>query len=147
MKVSEILAAKGRKIVTIAPHMPIATAVHLLKKEGIGALVVSDNDVRVLGVITERDIVLGLAKHGERFLDMRVSEVVSDHTETCAPEDDVRTLMTKMTHGRQRHLPVLDAGQLAGVVSIGDVVKSRLSELELETGVLRDAYITHASRV
>jgi len=145
MDVKSILKAKGNNVVTVEPHIPVATAVHLLKDEGIGAIVVSDNGKRVLGIVSERDVVMGLATHGEDLLNRRVSEILTKEVVTCQPTDSVKQLMTEMTHQRVRHLPVVENDELCGMVSIGDIVKNRLAEAEMETGVLRDAYIAKSS--
>lgn len=145
MDVKAILAAKGSAVVTVEPHVPVATAVHLLKDAGIGAVVVSDNGTRILGIISERDIVMGLARHGDTLLDRRVSEILTSEVVTCQPQDSVRQLMTEMTYQRVRHLPVVEDGKLCGMISIGDIVKNRLAEAEMEAGVLRDAYIAKSS--
>lgn len=140
MKAREILARKGERVVTIRSDASIATAVHRLALERIGALVVSDDGERVLGILSERDIVRRLAEEGAAILgpDRRVAEVMSRAVRSCAPDDPVKRLMDSMTRHRVRHLPVLEDGRLVGLVSIGDVVKSRLEEMELETNVLRD---------
>ena len=143
MKVEAILAAKGRRVDTTPPGTKIAEAVQEMMTRGIGALVVSSDGERVEGVISERDIVRGLARAGAAMLRMAVSEVMSRSVPVCSPQDTITHVMTEMTRSRHRHLPVLDAGKLCGIVSIGDVVKNRLEELELETAVLRDAYIAH----
>jgi CBS domain-containing protein len=143
MKVRDILAAKGRRTVTIRPDATIATAVHRLALERIGALVVSEDGDGIAGILSERDIVRALAQEGGAIMgiDRRVSEIMTVGVSTCRPEDNVKTIMAEMTRRRFRHLPVLEDGRLAGIVSIGDVVKSRLEEMELETVVLREAYI------
>ena len=92
-------------------------------------------------MIGERDVVMGLVDHGTDVLQMRVSDLMQRSVASCAPGDDVKDVMTQMTRRRMRHLPVIEDGALRGVISIGDVVKSRLEEAELEMNVLRDAYI------
>jgi CBS domain-containing protein len=143
MKVEAILGAKGRRVDTTLPGTTVALAIHELTTRRIGALVVSSDGERVEGVISERDIVRGLAHHGAVLPGMRVSEVMSRQVPVCSPQDTINHVMAEMTRTRHRHLPVVDAGKLCGIVSIGDVVKNRLQELELETAVLRDAYIVH----
>jgi CBS domain-containing protein len=93
------------------------------------------------GIVSERDIVRALRRHGGALLSMPVSEVMTSHVQTAEPEETVAHAMARMTAGRYRHLPVLDDGRLVGMVSIGDLVKHRVREMELETGVLRDALI------
>ena len=146
MKVREIVNAKGRGVVTIHPDASVSTAVHRLALERIGALVVSEDGHRVAGIISERDIVRAVAEGGTELLTSgrRVAEVMTRNVITCTSEDAVKHVMAEMTRRRVRHLPVIDGGKLAGIVSIGDIVKSRLEEVELEADVLRDAYIaTH----
>jgi CBS domain-containing protein len=143
MKVQEILAHKGNKVVTIRPDATVATAVHRLALERIGALVVSEDGTAIAGVLSERDIVLALADEGAAVLapDRRVRDLMTKGVRTCRPADAVKAVMAEMTRHRFRHMPVVEGGRLAGLVSIGDVVKSRLDEMELETVVLREAYI------
>ncbi len=142
MKVDGILNAKGRHVETIRPETTVAVAVSRLSALRIGALVVSADDKTVAGTISERDIVRGLARHGERLLDLDVAEVMSRNVPVCSPEDTVKDVMAQMTRTRNRHVPVVEGGELRGLVSIGDVVKQRVEELELQTNVLRDPYIT-----
>lgn len=141
MKVADILARKGSSVETVGPDERIELALHRMTSKGIGALVVVDREGAVAGVLAERDIVRGLARHGAAVLTMPVRAVLPGTYSTCAPSDDIATVMRRMTHGRQRHLPVVERGELRGIVSIGDVVKHRLDELELERHVLRDAYL------
>lgn len=140
MKVRDILAHKGSAVVTVRPDTTVATAVHRLMLERIGALVVSDDGARVLGVVSERDIVRVVAERGAEALapGLTVEEVMTRHVLTCGLEDTVKDLMTTMTQRRIRHLPVVESGKLVGIVSIGDVVKNRLDEVELEANVLRE---------
>jgi CBS domain-containing protein len=143
MTVEMILRAKGRHVETIGAETTVTMAIHLLTSKGIGALVVISGGERVEGVVSERDVVRGLARFGADILGMRVSEIISPRVPVCAPSDTVKHVMAEMTRTRQRHLLVVDEAKPAGIISIGDVVKSRLEELELETNVLRDAYIAH----
>ena len=146
MKVREILDAKGQSVVTIRSDATLSTAVHRLALERIGALVVSDDGVRVAGILSERDVVAGLARDGADLLaaGRRVADLMTRNVVTCGPDDTVKHLMAEMTRRRVRHLPVVVGDRLVGIVSIGDVVKSRLGEVELEATVLREAYIaTH----
>ena len=138
MDVATILKSKGKNVVTARPDAKIAEVVRKLKDGRIGALVVSEDDRKVLGIISERDIVRGLADHGPDLLDMRVDELMTRDVLTCAPTDRTSKLMAKMTGRRIRHLPVTDGGALCGIVSIGDVVKIRLDEIESEASALRD---------
>ena len=144
MKVESILKVKGRQVETTSPDAGLPLVVHKLSSLGIGALVVSPDGRTVKGTISERDIVLGLNKHGAALLDLRAGDVMSRHGPTCSPSDLLQDVMAKMTSARHRHVPVLDEnGELCGLVSIGDIVKHRLDEMELEANVLRDAYIAH----
>jgi CBS domain-containing protein len=141
MQVESILNTKGRRVATIRPDETVGTAAHRLKLEAIGALVVSRDGNRVDGVISERDIVWGLTQHGGELLHKRVADLMSRAVPTCSTTDSIKHVMAEMTRRRVRHLPVLDDGRLCGIVSIGDVVKNRLDEAELEANVLRDAYL------
>ncbi len=142
MKVDGILNAKGRQVETIRPDATVAVAVNRLGALRIGALVVSADGRTVDGTISERDIVRGLARHGIRLLDLDVSDVMARNVPVCSPADTVKDVMAQMTRTRNRHVPVVQGGQLQGLVSIGDLVKHRVEELELQTNVLRDPYIT-----
>ncbi len=142
MRVETILKAKGQAVETAAPDADVRLVVHRLSGLGIGALVVSPDGREVRGTISERDIVQGLNKHDARVLDLAASDVMSRNVPTCSTSDLLQHVMAVMTRTRHRHLPVLDEnGDLCGIVSIGDVVKHRLDEMELETNVMRDAYI------
>jgi CBS domain-containing protein len=142
MKVASILKAKGESVETIPPDTTISSAVWDLRVKSIGALVVSEDGTTMLGLISERDVVRGLAEHGAALLGLRVREVMSRSVITCAPEDSITRVMAEMTRHRVRHLPVVEQGRLRGIVSIGDVVKYRLDELEMEANILREALIT-----
>ncbi|HLF40515.1 MAG TPA: CBS domain-containing protein [Acidimicrobiia bacterium] len=141
MKIANVLDTKGSEVVTIGPEASVVFAVHEFSSRGIGALVVTEDGNRVEGVISERDVTRGLARHGSGVLSLRVREVMSRHVPACRPGDSTAECMAAMTRSRQRHLPVLDDGRLCGLVSIGDLVKGRLDELELERNVMRQAYI------
>lgn len=143
MKVAELLKAKGDSVETIDPGASVPEAVRrLIGPPQIGALVVcKPGGRRMVGMISERDVLRGLGTHGARLLELTVADVMSRHVATCSPADTIAFVMREMTRLRHRHLPVIDGGELAGIVSIGDVVKNRLAEIELETGVLRDLYI------
>jgi CBS domain-containing protein len=143
MNVEAILNAKGRAVVTIGPDSSISEAVDLLRRKGIGAVVVSDDGVRVGGILSERDIVHALAEHGAKALELKVAALMTRHVYSCRPDDTVADLMAEMTTHRIRHLPVVENGRLSGIVSIGDVVKNRLDEVESEASSLRQ-FITSA---
>ncbi len=138
MKVDTMLAAKGDKVVTARPDATVATIIRMLKLEGIGALVVSEDGEKILGIISERDVVRALVGHGGEVLKMRVDELMTHSVKTCTPDANIKDVMAEMTRSRVRHLPVVRDGKLCGIISIGDVVKNRLEELETETSVLRD---------
>lgn len=140
MKVESILKIKGRNVETVRPDTSAVVAIHKLTTLGIGAVVVSGDGERVDGLVSERDIVHGLNRHGARLLDLTVSDVMSRNVPVCAPDDSLQSVMAEMTRSRNRHLPVTTDGRLVGLVSIGDVVKHRLDDMQLETNVLRDSY-------
>jgi len=144
MKVSEILNTKGTGVITVRPSETIDALVHRLKLEGIGSVVVSSDGVTIEGIISERDVVRGLADHRDRLTAMHVSELMTRSVATCTPGDNVKDIMRTMTQRRIRHLPVVEAGKLIGIISIGDVVKNRLDDMELEANVLRDSLIAHS---
>jgi CBS domain-containing protein len=137
MNVETILRGKGDRVATVAPQASIAVAVAALKREGVGALVVSRDGTSVDGILSERDIIHGLAASGTALLEAKVEQHMSRRVFTCTPRDSVGDLMSQMTQRRIRHIPVLRDGALAGIVSIGDVVKARLDEMEYETTSLR----------
>jgi len=144
MNVDSILRTKGDAVIVIAPSATIAEAVALLRKRRIGAIVVSTDGTTPCGMLSERDIVQGLGREGARLLDRRVDEVMTRAVVTCGPDDRVADLMALMTERRIRHLPVMRDGRLAGLVSIGDVVKNRLDEIEWEANSLK-TYIAGAA--
>lgn len=137
MNVEDILKAKGREVATVMPDAKVSEAVQLLHRRGIGALVVSADGHRLDGILSERDIVHALADRGTAVLDLRVDELMTRRVVSCTPTDTIAELMGEMTRRRIRHLPVVDRGRLVGLVSIGDVVKNRLEEMEFETTSLR----------
>jgi CBS domain-containing protein len=138
MLIEQILASKGRDVVTTRPDATIAEVATLLKAKRIGAVVVTDAEGALCGIISERDLARGLADHGAKLLDMRVSQLMTVEVVTCSPGDSLDRLMQQMTEGRFRHLPVIEGGTMIGIMSIGDVVKHRLWELENETHMLQD---------
>jgi CBS domain-containing protein len=139
MSIESILMRKGADVTTIAPEASIKSAAGWLRAKNIGALVVTSGDT-ILGLISEREIVHAFSRHGETVGSMPVKEIMQYGVTTVSPDESVNRVMKLMTHHRVRHMPVLRGGKLAGIVSIGDVVKHRLEELELETNVLRDVY-------
>lgn len=141
MTAASILSRKGGGTVTIKRNASISEAIALLSEKNIGAVVVSDDDVTVLGILSERDIVRGLNASGAALLDTPVADLMTREIRTCAPADTLRHLLAVMTERRFRHLPVVEGGKLVGIVSIGDVVKMRLDDLVAEAEALR-GYIT-----
>jgi CBS domain-containing protein len=137
MNVETILRTKGSGVATIRPDETVGAAVSELISRNIGALVVSQDGEIVDGIISERDIVLGLADHGAALLSLNVAAMMTRRVVTCRLSDSVDQLMAEMTNRRIRHFPVVEDGRLRGIVSIGDVVKSRLDEVEYEASSLR----------
>ena len=138
MTVKEILSHKGVDVVTADPHASIADAVKLLAARRIGAVVVTGADRRIVGILSERDIVRALADKGTDALAAPVAEVMTRKVDTCSLNQTVSELMEQMTSGKFRHVPVVEQGRLAGIISIGDVVKSRVQEMEQESAALKD---------
>jgi CBS domain-containing protein len=138
MIVKAILSAKGGDVISIEPTASLETAVRTLTEHNIGALLVLGPDRRVIGILSERDIVRVLAERGAGVLAQPLSQVMTRKVVTCSQSDTVDVLMERMTTGKFRHLPVVEQDQLIGVVSIGDVVKHRLQEMERESAALRD---------
>ena len=140
MKVESILRQKGAKVETTGPDASVRAAADRLRTGGIAALVVTSGD-KVVGLISEREIATAFSQYGEKLTTMTVGEIMRRDVVTASPDDHLTRIMGLMTQHRARHVPVLEGGRLAGIVSIGDIVKHRLDELELETRVLRDVYI------
>ncbi|HEY7931561.1 MAG TPA: CBS domain-containing protein [Acidimicrobiales bacterium] len=138
MHVANLLASKGHEVATVAPSQSVREAVALLKERGIGALVVTGLTPPLVGIFSERDVVRALARRGASVLDDTVGELMSTDVTTCDEATLVNELMTTMTERRIRHVPVVDHGVLTGIISIGDVVKARLEELEHEKKDLLD---------
>jgi len=138
MTVKAILAVKGTEVLTIEPTTNLAAAAKVLAERKIGALVVTGPDRRVIGIVSERDIVQDLAAHGAESLDLPLTEVMTRKVMTCSASDTISSVMERMTAGKFRHLPVVEQGRLVGIISIGDVVKYRLHEMEQEQSALRD---------
>jgi CBS domain-containing protein len=143
MIVKSILSAKGGDVISIEPTATLDTAVKTLAEHKIGALLVLGPDRRVIGILSERDIVRVLAERGASVLSQPLAQVMTRKVITCSQSDSVGVLMERMTTGKFRHLPVIEDEQVIGVVSIGDVVKHRLQEIEHESAALRD-YIQSA---
>lgn len=143
MLVSSVLKTKGASVITVDPDQVIWSVLRRYQRHGVGALVVTDDDGKLIGMLSERDLVNGLAAKGKDFLDLRVADVMSTRIPTCEPSDTITNVMAVMTDRRTRHLPVLDRGRLCGLISIGDVVKARLGDVELENQILRDLARSH----
>jgi len=138
MTVKAILSVKGTDVFTIEPTANLAGAASLLAERKVGALVVTGPDRRVIGIVSERDIVQELAAHGTAALQLPLTDIMTRNVTTCGIGDTISSVMERMTNGKFRHLPVVEQGRLAGLVSIGDVVKHRLKEMEREQSALRD---------
>jgi len=144
MKIGDVLKRKGSGVVTMRSDSSIDTVVRRMRLERIGAVIISPDGKSVIGILSERDILHALAEHGTALLALKAEDLMTREVVTCSREDTLQSVMVKMTQRRIRHLPVVEQGQLAGIVSIGDAVKSRLEEVELEANVLRDSYLaTH----
>jgi CBS domain-containing protein len=144
MKIADVLKGKGSSVVTTRPDSTIDTVIRRMRLERIGAVIISPDGKSIIGILSERDIVRALAEHGAALLAYKAQDLMTREVVTCSREDTLQSVMVKMTQRRIRHLPVVEQGRLAGIVSIGDAVKSRLEEVELEANVLRDSYLaTH----
>lgn len=141
MRISDVLRRKGDTVVTVAPGESVRTLLALLAEHRIGAMVVSADGTSVDGIVSERDVVRHLHDDGEQMLESTVSQIMTTDVHTCSPSDAVTDLMRTMTDQRIRHIPVVVDGALAGIVSIGDVVKHRIDELTVERDQLT-AYIS-----
>ena len=140
MFVSDILSQKGGLVYTVTPSTTVAQVAQQLSTRRVGCvLVLRDND-EVAGIVSERDLVRAVAQHGPTALEMEVRQVMTRDVVSCTPDDSIDQIMGMMTRGRFRHMPVVQRGELLGLVSIGDVVKARLAETEHETEALK-AYI------
>jgi CBS domain-containing protein len=142
MTVKAVLSRKSGDVVTIAPTASLSAAVKLLAERRIGALVVTGPDNRVAGILSERDIVRTLAERGPVALDDNVAAVMTRKVTTCTEADTIVFIMERMTTGKFRHLPVVNQGKLVGVISIGDVVKYRIEEVEHDADALREYIAT-----
>ena len=143
MHVKEILAHKGPAVITIAPGDTVSRVAQLLAEHRIGALVVTRDGLRIEGIVSERDVVKALNTFGADVLNIAVREIMTADVHTCVPADEVRSLARTMTEKRFRHMPVVVDGSLSGIVTIGDIVKGRVDELETETDQLME-YISSA---
>ena len=142
MTVKAILLRKGGDVVTIAPSAQLADAVKLLAERRIGAVVITGPGDRVAGILSERDIVRVLAQRGPAVLDEQVAAVMTRKVVTCESAETITDIMERMTAHRFRHLPVVEQNKLIGIISIGDVVKTRVEEIEGESNALREYIAT-----
>jgi len=138
MSIKTILSIKGRDVISIEPTVSLETAVKTLAKHRIGALLVLGPDRRVVGILSERDVVRAIGEQGANVLTKPLAQVMTRKVVTCGETESVGTIMERMTAGKFRHLPVVEQDQVVGIISIGDVVKDRLREMDLESAALRD---------
>jgi CBS domain-containing protein len=138
VQISQLLRRKGREVATVDGGESVRAALELLARHGVGALVVSSDGRHIEGIISERDVARGLHERGAELLTDPVSSVMTAEVHTCRPDASVHDLARVMTDRRVRHVPVVEDDELAGIVSIGDVVKARLDELETERAQLVD---------
>lgn len=138
MNVKTILAAKGGDVVRIEPGATLSQAATLLAERRIGAVVILGAGGRLAGILSERDIVRAVAENGAAALQTPVSQVMTRNVATCTGSDNVASIMERMTKGRFRHMPVVEKDRLVGLISIGDVVKNRVEEVEAESEAMRD---------
>lgn len=138
MQVSAILADKGHEVATASPDTPMMTIIEHLAEKNIGAIVITNARDAVAGIISERDIVRALGQHGASVFDQPVSSYMTQSVVTCAEHESSHDLMGKMTSGRFRHLPVVSDTRLVGIISIGDIVKARIAEVQREAEALRE---------
>ena len=138
MSVRAILKEKGDKVITVPRQAAVKDVVEILAREGVGSVVVSDDGAAVSGILVERDIIKGLARHGAALLTLRAEQVMTSPAPLAKPDMPLLHVLDLMTQGRFRHMPVVEDGRLIGLVSIGDAVKARLDILESEADQLKD---------
>jgi CBS domain-containing protein len=138
MRVSDILKTKGSAVKTIEPNATLRALAPSFRTEAVGAMLVLDAGGKLQGIVSERDLARGIDEFGSGLAEMRVSDIMTRSVVTCAPEDRVAIVANVMTQRRIRHLPVVVDGAVVGLISIGDVLKHRLDEVQLEASVLRD---------
>jgi CBS domain-containing protein len=142
MTVKRVLSEKGSDVLTIQPHRTVLDAARLIAEKRIGALIVAEADKVVLGILSERDIVRAVSEKGAEALSLPLSHYMTKKVVTCTPAMTVRDVMSMMTQGKFRHVPVVENGHLVGIISIGDMVKQRLAEMEAEASAIRDYIVT-----
>lgn len=140
MPVESILRSKGREVVTTTADASVRSAADVMRGRGIASLIVTSGD-DIVGVLSEREVTAGFSEHGEKLAAMTVGDIMRRDVYPVAPSDHMTRVMALMTTHRVRHLPVIEDGRLVGVISIGDAVKARLDDLEVETRILRDLYV------
>jgi CBS domain-containing protein len=138
MHISDVLRVKGSQVVTVQQTNTVGSVVRILAEKSVGAVVVEDKWAKLVGIFSERDLVRALAARGADALSLEVRDLMTTSVITCTPTDPIDVVLARMTMHRIRHLPVMEDTRLAGIVSIGDLVHTRLSEKELEAGVLLD---------
>ncbi|MCF8475279.1 MAG: CBS domain-containing protein [Emcibacter sp.] len=143
MYVRNVLQSKGHAIISVSPENSLLEVARKLRENKIGAVLVCESKGRMCGVLSERDIVIALAKHGASIMEGLVSDFMTESVYTCSLDDDMEKVMEQMTSRRVRHLPVVDEGNVVGMISIGDVVKQRMAETKAESEALM-TYITTA---
>lgn len=143
MLVREVLERKGSEVVSVGSDQAIWAVLRKFQINRVGALVVTNEAGDLVGLLSERDLVHGLASRGKQLIDLTVREVMTTDVPTCTSSDRVTDVMSTMTNRRVRHLPVVDSGRLRGLISIGDAVKARLDDAALENRVLRDLSRSH----
>ena len=141
MFVADILRDKGGEVISVGPEDSVLSAARTLSKRGIGSVLVRAGNGEILGILSERDLLHGLAREAGAVLHCRVRDLMTRDIETCTPGDTLHSVVERMTRGRFRHLPVVENRKLLGIISIGDVVKNRLAEQAAEAEALKN-YIT-----
>lgn len=144
MKIADILHHKSRVVHSVMPWLTVGEVVKQLNQFSIGAVLVCDEKGGLRGIVSERDVVRALGQHGSALLPLPLTEIMTQHVETTTLNESVARAMARMTAGRYRHLPVVENGKIVGVVSIGDLVKNRVREIEMEISVLRDRTIARS---
>jgi CBS domain-containing protein len=138
MRISDVIRSKGDLVVTISPEQTVKTLIDRLDEHGIGALVVSNDGKTIEGIVSERDVVRRLHRDGAAVLEQTVADIMTADVKTAAPEDNIEDTARVMTQARVRHLPIVSGGELVAIISIGDVVKHRIDELQVERDQLVD---------